>query len=353
MDTLGYLQDRFCDLPFSFAEIHVDGRVYVCCPRYTNFRAIGNVFTDSPEALWNSQAAAAIRQGIRDGSFSGCDRAVCPAIVGRELPARADADRRLGALAGAAPLPGPRTVKLAHDDSCNLSCPSCRDRPLVAGKERQARLDDMLQRFILPFLKNTQTLILSGDGDPFASKHYRDIMRQTADTHPALRIGLHTNGVLCDARAWEECRLDGRAGFAQVSIDAAAPETYGVVRRGGDFARLLRNLEFLAGRRRAGALTWIVLAFVVQARNFREMPAFVRLGQALGADQVVFSLIRRWDRAMSPAAFDAAQVWRADHPEHAAFLETMRDPVLHGAGIDLGDTAAFADPARRPAAGAG
>jgi uncharacterized Fe-S cluster-containing radical SAM superfamily enzyme len=46
------------------------------------------------------------------------------------------------------------------------------------------------------------------------------------------RSGLHTNGVLLDARAWDDCRLERRVDRMEVSIDAADPLTYGIVRRG-------------------------------------------------------------------------------------------------------------------------
>src|SRR5262249_3180592 len=140
---------------------------------------------------------------------------------------------------------GPDIVKLCHDDSCNLSCPSCRTEMIVANRERQAQLDKMLNEFIVPFLADAKTLWLSGDGDPFASRHYRDILRRTAETNRLVRIDLHTNAMLCDERAWDDCFLAGRVDLVQVSIDAASQGTYSVVRRGGNFERLLSNLEFL------------------------------------------------------------------------------------------------------------
>src|SRR5262249_21498203 len=146
----------------------------------------------------------------------------------------------------------------------------------------------MVHEFIVPFLVDTKWLFLSGDGDPFASRHYRDVLCETAG-NVSLRIKLHTNAVLCDERAWADCRLHGRVDHVQVSIDAARPETYAIVRRGGDFARLRRNLEFIARMHADGEVRGFVLAFVVQALNFREIPEFVRLGQSLGVDQVYFS----------------------------------------------------------------
>jgi len=340
--TTDDLSRFFCELPFSYAEIHPTGKVYLCCPRYSGERPIGNVFADAPEAIWNSYRAQAIRAGIHDASFRLCHHTECPALAGRDLDSRQHLleSPEMGSILAAktTALPkGPRTVKLCHDESCNLSCPSCRRHMIVAGKARQAKLDRMVNDFIVPFLKDTRLLVLSGDGDPFASKHYRDVLKATKRNLPAMRIGLHTNGVLCDERAWADCQLEGRVDTVEVSIDAADPGTYAIVRRGGDFARLLRNLDFLAKRRAAGAIREFQLSFVVQAANFREMPAFVAMGKRLGVDRVRFALIRHWWRGMLPTKFPRARVWGESHPDHDAFLAVLRDPLIVDPVVWAGD----------------
>jgi pyruvate-formate lyase-activating enzyme len=330
------LSDRFCQMPFSFAEIHQGGDVFFCCPTWTGFRSIGNVFRDSSADLWNSLEAQEIRTGILDGSFRGCDCAVCPEIVSGNLPRRTkEHDAYAPTLSK-----GPKKVKLCHDDTCNLSCPSCRTHMIVANRERQAELDRMLNEFIVPFLADTSTLWLSGDGDPFASKHYRDILRATAQSNPGMRINLHTNAVLCDERAWDDCSLHGRVDEVDVSIDAARPETYAIVRRGGNFERLLKNLEFLGRLRQDGMIKRFEIAFVVQERNFREMPEFVKLGQRLHVDCVGFSVIQHWSRAMDDEEFAMAQVSRPDHPQYREFLSVLDDPILSEPIVYLGNVSA-------------
>jgi len=291
--------------------------------------------------LWNSIEAQKIRSGILDGSFSHCDCDVCPMIVARTLPLRKEISGQFGEVisSGLTVLPrGPECVKLAHDDTCNLSCPSCRRGRIVAGGKRQAELDRILHEFILPFLRDTKMLELSGDGDPFASRHYRAILRETARTNPAMKIGLHTNGVLCDENAWAECSLAGRVSRVEVSIDAASADTYAVVRRGGNFERLLENLAFLAELRSGGSIELLKLSFVVQQLNFHEMPDFVRLGQRFNADQVYFSLIRHWwDRAMTAKEFAQAQVWRRNHPQYREFVSVLKNKALREKLVDLGN----------------
>lgn len=327
------LHGRFCSAPFTLAEIHWAGDVFLCCPTWVGMRSIGNIFEQSADELWNSMAAQELRAGILDGSFRGCEKHICPLIVGNDLPQRTENDPASPFLTR-----GPARVKLCHDDTCNLTCPSCRTHKIVANRERQDRLDGMLHSFILPFLADTKSLCMSGDGDPFASRHYRDVLRLTAD-RPEMRIDLHTNAVLCDQRAWDDCRLAGRVDNLLISIDAATAETYAITRRGGDFQRLLRNLRFLAELRQAGEIKEIDIAFVVQTANYREMPAFVELGRELGVDRVSFSLIQHWGRAMSDEAFHDAQVWRADHPLRADLSQVLQHPSLRDPIVYIGNVA--------------
>ncbi len=92
------LAERFCPLPFTFAEIHRDGNVFLCCPQWSGFRPIGNIFHDGPQALWNSLEAQQIRAGILDGTFSHCDCGACPDIMTGRLPLRRDALAKFGSI---------------------------------------------------------------------------------------------------------------------------------------------------------------------------------------------------------------------------------------------------------------
>lgn len=151
----------FCSLPWNYAEVHADGRVYMCSPRYSGRRSIGNAFKSTPEAIWNSRMAQRIRRGILDSSFRHCSHRDCPEIAGRSLERRLDTlrDPHIGPLLRtekAVLAKGPATVKLCHDESCNLACPSCRKDIIVANRARQAKLDRLLHAFVLPFLKDTR-----------------------------------------------------------------------------------------------------------------------------------------------------------------------------------------------------
>jgi hypothetical protein len=343
------LAQHFCSQPWIYAEIYAGGGVYVCCPAWNQNRVIGNLFTDSFEVIWNGRQAQLFRSEILEGRFGQCDVSKCSLIVGKTLPRRDQiANEYMGSelrgwiADGVTSLSrGPRIVKLGYDSSCNLWCPSCRSELILAKKEEQARLDRLLEKFILPFLRDTETLIMSSDGDPFASKHYRNVMKVTKARFPNMKLALCTHGVLMDEKAWQDCELEGRVARVQISVDAARPETYAIVRRGGDFDRLLRNLEFLGEKRRAAQMGPLDLLFVVQRCNYREMPEFVRLGKRLGVDTIQFMLIDHWARGMDGEEYANAKVWDRDHRLYSDLVSVLNDPIMEDPIVRLGNAQAI------------
>jgi MoaA/NifB/PqqE/SkfB family radical SAM enzyme len=76
----------------------------------------------------------------------------------------------------------------------------------------------------------------------------------------------------------------------QIGVDAATPETYRLVRRGGDLDLVREGVRAVVRARfRLGAARpSIVLSFLLLGRNLEEAPAFVRDAYRSGADGVLF-----------------------------------------------------------------
>jgi hypothetical protein len=333
-----WLEDRFCPSPFEEIEVRADGAVNMCCSAWLP-PPIGVI--EDGAAFWNSPAAAEIRRSVLDGDFSYCSRLYCPKITTRSLPRRKDLTAPLHRAVTGMRLTRvdhrPRRVVLSEDRSCNLSCPSCRRDLIQLGPRETERLDRLFDEHIEPILDEADRLKVTGSGDPFGSRHFRHVLaRLTARPAGRRRIELQTNGVLFDERAWIDLCLEGHVSRVLVSVDAADPDTYAVVRRGGSFDRLVRNLAFLGRLRAEGRIDRLRLDFVVQAANFREMPAFVDLARRVGADGVYFLRLRNWG-TFSADAFNAEDVVSAGHPEHPVFLAVLGDPRLARPFVDFGD----------------
>ena len=322
---------RFCRVPFERLETMWDGNAHFCCVSWLPAR-IGKIDSPSAGHIWNSEAAKDIRRSILDGSYRYCSRLYCPEIANGTLPRNQDVKntehRRIIENRTDTLPQGPTEVMLSHDRSCNLSCPSCRTGMIVAKRAEQDRLDSLADRVIMPLLRKSRRVRITGSGDPFGSAHFRHIMKKiNRKDFPDLRIDLHTNGQLFDEKSWKDLELSGLCNHAYISIDAAREETYAVVRRGGTLSRLLRNLAFISQLKQEGELSRVRLDFVVQKANFREMPDVVDLAKTYGFDGVKFQMIRNWG-TYGPDVFVDHFIGSPDHPDYPLFLEVLQDPRL-------------------------
>jgi hypothetical protein len=338
-----------CTKPFTWFEVSrngegTEGEAFLCCPAWLD-TPVGNVERQSVADVWNGATAQAVRESIHDGSFRHCSRARCPHLQATSGPVRRLDDvkdpevrdvmrRRLTVLPY-----GPREINCSYDRSCNLSCPSCRAQVIVESraKDRVLRIQQRLTEEALP---EARLLYITGSGDPFGSPFFRRWLQtmRTEDMPKLETIQFHTNALLWTPRMWETLAPEVRAlvRFADISIDAARPETYAINRRGGDFDTLLRNLEFIATLRTNGPLEWVGINMVVQANNFREMPDFVRLGQRFGFDMVYFQQLVNWG-TFSAQEFAARAVHLPGHPERSALGEVLANPILAEPIVDLGN----------------
>jgi wyosine [tRNA(Phe)-imidazoG37] synthetase (radical SAM superfamily) len=202
------------------------------------------------------------------------------------------------------------------------------------------------ERLLEPYLSEPTeqpfTLSITGSGDPFASKVFRELL-YTLDggRFPNMRINLQTNGVLLTPRNWQRMhRIHSNITAIFISFDAGTESTYGIIRRGGHWGHLLQNCARLGELRERGEIRHLRFDFVAQAANFREMAAFVKLSRELGADRAYFSKLLNWG-TWSPAGFFAQCPWLPNHPLRDEFMEVLRDPVLNDPFVDLGNLADF------------
>ena len=189
-------------MPFEKFVIDAGGNVFLCCPSYLPV-PVGNAYRQSFEEIWNSDSAKELRRSIVDGDFKHC-LDDCPAIKQGYLPeiAKVDNPRYQAALTSRdfSLSSGPSHLALLHDESCNLSCPSCRTEVFVAvGREKQ-RLEAALANVIRPLLGSVETLEIAG-GELFASKHLREVLAAIdREQQPNLQIAYFSNGTLLNEK---------------------------------------------------------------------------------------------------------------------------------------------------------
>jgi MoaA/NifB/PqqE/SkfB family radical SAM enzyme len=336
------LIDKFCPAPFEEAYINTDGDTFLCCPS-TLPVAVGNIYNQkSWDEIWNSAAAQEIRRSILEGRFDYCNKRSCPKIIGGRLPDRssvvAHPDERSATWQaiidnGSVTIEETAFADLGYDISCNLACPQCRVDFIVTNKDLLDRLDRT--QIIEHLLQRLKSVRITSGGEALFSKHFRDLLRHI-DRHscPNLtELQLLTNGMLFTRREWQRIAhlsyLDVTVVF---SVDAGSKETFERIRRGGRWEAFLDNLHFAGELRRRNEVKTLLLVFAVQADNFREMPAAVRLALETGVDVISFRRLENVGTYTEPQ-YRELNVVDPAHPAHQEFLTMMKDDIFTSSGV--------------------
>ncbi len=342
------LSGRYCMKPFESTEIHLNGKLYFCCPSWQK-TPFGDYKENSLESEWNSETAQKIRKSILDGSYSYCDENMCPFIQSGELKTYYFLESNQRKIIAAAKKDilvkqPPTDLMLNYDPSCNLSCESCRNEKIsysTDSKEFKVA-QDLTQKFTQDFFSNANgkpiTLNITGSGDPFASQVFREFLEKLdGNDFPNLKIDLQTNGVLFTPIMWERLhKIHKSISQIFVSIDAATKETYLLVRKGGNWERLIENVEFLKKLKLLGYFNRLQMNFVVQKRNYFEMVDFVKKFDQEKCVNINFSLIDDWG-SWKKNEFNDHAIWNHKHPDHRKFLEVIADPFLINPRVFLGN----------------
>lgn len=284
---------------------------------------------------WNGADAQEFRRSILDGSFRYCDELACPFLIRNSLPKRATVsdpylrdiiDNNTAILDK-----GPRDLVLTYDRSCNLSCPSCRDKVFVADKATTEFYNKTMDTVLPPLLVNAKTISLSNTGEALASKHFRHLFRSiTPSKYPELRIAIITNLKLVSKKIWDD--LGETADLIKtlhLSIDGATPQTLEKLRRGLKWDRMLDALDFIRDMRRNSKVEHVSVNFIIQKDNFRELPQMLELCSFYGLD------ILQAVRISSHGSYTNDQFRNIDvgdpaHPLHTEYIAVIKQTVaLH------------------------
>jgi sulfatase maturation enzyme AslB (radical SAM superfamily) len=328
-----HLKDYFCTMPFEVIDV-LDGGSHLCCASWVPV-TVGNMETSPWPEVWNSETAQSIRASVHDGSFRYCNKTACPYIGNNQLKTKADVIdksddwRDIVENKRTTMIKSPYRVNLAYDQTCNLSCPSCRKEKIAADSATRERFDKLQEEAILPLLRESRMVFITGSGDPFASKNFRKLMERLGpDDYPDLKFQIMTNGMLFNRREWERFpALHGRIAYLRISIDAGTGPTHELLRRGARWPVMEENLAFVRELRAEGEIEHFALTFVVQTENFKEMGDAVDLARCYGADSMGFFRLTNWGTYSDTEYADKA-VFMPSHPRHREFLEAMQDPRL-------------------------
>lgn len=326
------LKGKYCYHPFNSVTIDTRGECFVCVCQAWLPISVGNILDfNSLTEIVQSPKAREIQSSIVDGTYKYCDQHTCHLIARNELETRLDHR--------------PDTVNwivFAIDDSCNLTCPSCRTEMIFVNKgeefEHRMKISSHITKLIQEhhqFLRFT----LSGDGDPFASHVYRNILENLQLTKDdQVEIEIVTNGILAKSHWDRMTGIHNHVTRFKISFDAGSPEVYATTRRGGDWDKLIESSEYIIKWKQKNYSDMEVVAnFVVQTSNYKDIHNYVNITKKLGFDEIAFQKVvdwGKWDTTGVNYFVDHA-VWMDSHTNYQELVTILNDPLLNDRRVQL------------------
>ncbi len=273
--------DSVCSRPFDTLLIDKQGSCYACeCTAWLP-QSVGNIHLQSMEEILGSAKRKHLQQSVSNGRYNYCNSKLC-GYIKRGVMACEARDTF--------------NIRLAVDDSCNLSCPSCRpERIFVSRGSKLSKKKKWLDKIIDWIVGQSRHIrvTIGSDGDPFASLIYRYFMTRMQMLKPHnVTFNLQTNGLLLSKMYHRHEYIFNNLEVLNISVDGATRETYETLRRGGSWTQIQHNLRFISSRTRRYD---VALHMVVQQSNWREMLMMYKWHQHLGFNEMHFSLIQDWN----------------------------------------------------------
>lgn len=320
------LPGKICLSPFVVAKIALQGQVRLCgCVGWMP-TVVGNIFENSLLDILNNDLSTKIRQSIIDGSYVYCNENTCGVMRNNQFNSFDNLPTSVSwQIQDANRVCMPNEIYIDGDLTCNLSCPSCRTHviKLTAQQRKQQDKYIAIMRDNI-FAKPTDQQInlhLSTTGELFAS----DFLLSFVDSIPSkdfpnLKLSILTNGLLCQKNWHRLGDMADRIRQMHVTIDAATPDTYEKLRRGGKWKQIMRAMAWLQQKKKQNNMK-LYTRIVVQNDNYKEMEDFLDMSRGFDADRVEYARISNWN-TMSDEQFAQADVL---DPRH----QNYQDAIMH------------------------
>lgn len=254
-------------------EFDPSGWVYSCCA--SGMYPLGRIGHDRLRDLWAGPRARVFRESLERWDLTiACGACRWHLEHERTDPVAAVYDRY--PLTTSEPS-APFMMNFALSNRCNLGCVMCTPE-LSSTLRKKAGLSALESPYGDQFFEDLEPM-LEGiglakflGGEPFLAPENRriwDLLDRLQDPPP---IEITTNGSIWNDQV--ERVLDRFRTGISISVDAATASTYELVRPGGDFERLMTNVDRFHERSRAKGTT-LHVSFCLMEKNAVELADFL------------------------------------------------------------------------------
>lgn len=306
-----------CPRPFDTVTIDKNGNVYACeCSSWLPV-IIGNLQLQELSEIIESDRLKNVQDSIIDNTYKHCNENLCSWLL--------DTREETKSWSTNIPFRQLKNIRLGIDNSCNLSCPSCRTQQIFEKKGTRLKSRIRMAKKIISYLESTShdiTVHLGSDGDPFASLVYRYFL-QNCPKKLNISFSIQTNGLLIKKMYHRNEWMFKKLKILGLSIDGCTKEVYENLRRGGNFKILCENLEFLKSIKSKHNFK-IQFHCVVQKENYNQMPEYINFAKNYLADRIWFNRIVDWKTLDNFKNYDVADLHNPLHNEFVSKLQIVK-----------------------------
>jgi radical SAM protein with 4Fe4S-binding SPASM domain len=177
----------------------------------------------------------------------------------------------------------PKVLYIETTNRCNLRCKGC---ILYRGKwepDRDMSLQDLVM--ITDQLPELERATLHGVGEPLLNKALCRIIAHLKNRN--VFVLFNSNGILLDEKR-QNAIIDSGLDELRISLDAASPEGYEIIRNSDKFNQIVQNLRaFLKLQKKRRADTpRLSIWFLGTKENIAELPGLLRLAAKIGIGEI-------------------------------------------------------------------
>jgi MoaA/NifB/PqqE/SkfB family radical SAM enzyme len=214
--------------------------------------------------------------------------------------------------------------------ACNLDCITCfrNDWEQPIGRMSEETFASIIQG--LKKLDPIPSVYFGGIGEPLFHPKTIDWIAEAKAL--GVKVELITNGTTLTEKKSREI-INAGLDVLWVSIDGASEETYGDVRMGSEYPKIVQNLRRFAKMRKPNHFPEpeIGIAFVAMKRNIDDLPKVIKLGKSVKAKYFSVSNLQ-------PATADMRGELLYDQTMHnIAYLEAPNLPRLSLPKMDFNE----------------
>ena len=188
----------------------------------------------------------------------------------------------------------PSVLTMGTISACNLSCKMC---PKHSSSSKIALKNGLMDKKLIekiishlesfsPYLKQ---MSFQDYGEPFLYEDIFTVTNQIANILPECDITLTTNGTLLNEELIDKI-VQSKISSVHFSLDAGKESTYQHIRIGGNFNKVVNNIEVLLSKRDSLKMNrpYVGTNFLIMRSNLDEIYDYVQLCESLNVDGIGF-----------------------------------------------------------------